>query len=76
MFWFCYFKALQFLYLLGFSQAWAKMVDVESGYNPLVKDVALDSSGKIYAMITYEQLDGTKVYWYLCIVSVQDKKYI
>ena len=52
------------------------MVDVESGYNPLVKDVALDSSGKIYAMITYEQLDGTKVYWYLCIVSVKDKKYI
>ena len=46
---------------LGFSQAWAKMIDVESGYNPLVKDVALDSSGKIYAMVTYEQLDGTKV---------------
>ena len=46
---------------LGFSQAWAKMIDVEEGYNPLVKDVALDSSGKIYAMITYEQLDGTKV---------------
>ena len=45
----------------GFSQAWAKMIDVESGYNPLVKDVALDSSGKIYAMVTYEQLDGTKV---------------
>ena len=46
----------------GFSQAWAKMIDVENGYNPLVKDVALDSSGKIYAMITYEQLDGSKVY--------------
>ena len=37
------------------------MIDVESGYNPLVKDVALDSSGKIYAMVTYEQVDGTKV---------------
>ena len=47
--------------ILGFSQAWAKMIDVEDGFNPLVKDVALDSSGKIYAMITYEQLDGTKV---------------
>ena len=47
----------------GFSQAWAKMIDVESGYNPLVKDLALDSSGKIYAMVTYEQLDGTKVCW-------------
>ena len=45
----------------GFSQAWAKMIDVDNGYNPLVKDVALDSSGKIYAMITYEQLDGSKV---------------
>lgn len=45
----------------GFSQAWAKMIDVEDGFNPLVKDVALDSSGKIYAMITYEQLDGTKM---------------
>jgi len=45
----------------GFSQAWAKMIDVENGYNPLVKDVALDSSGKIYAMITYEQLDGSKM---------------
>ena len=47
----------------GFSQAWAKMIDVENGINPLVKDVALDSSGKIYAMITYEQLDGSKVCW-------------
>ena len=39
------------------------MIDVENGINPLVKDVALDSSGKIYAMITYEQLDGSKVCW-------------
>ena len=48
----------------GFSQAWAKMIDVEAGINPLVKDVALDSSGKIYAMITYEStMDGSKVCW-------------
>ena len=45
----------------GFSQAWAKMIDVEDGFNPLVKDVALDSSGKIYALVTYEQLGGEKV---------------
>ena len=45
----------------GFSQAWAKMIDVEEGFNPLVKDVALDSSGKIYALVTYEQLGGEKV---------------
>ena len=45
----------------GFSQAWAKMIDVEGGLNPLVKDVALDSTGYIFTLITYEQLDGTKV---------------
>ena len=45
----------------GFSQAWAKMIDVEGGINPLVKDVALDSTGYIFTLITYEQLDGTKV---------------
>lgn len=37
------------------------MIDVEEGFNPLVKDVALDSSGKIYALVTYEQLGGEKV---------------
>jgi len=45
----------------GFSQAWAKMIDVEGGINPLVKDVALDSTGYIYALITYEQEDGAKM---------------
>ena len=48
------------------------MIDVEDGYNPLVKDVALDSSGKIYAMITYEQLDGSKVYWWLYSSDYQE----
>jgi len=45
----------------GFSQAWAKMIDVEGGINPLVKDIALDSTGYIFALITYEQEDGTKM---------------
>ena len=45
----------------GFSQAWAKMIDVEGGLNPLVKDVALDSTGYIFTLITYEQQDGVKV---------------
>ena len=45
----------------GFSQAWAKMIDVEGGLNPLVKDVALDSTGYIFSLITYEQQDGVKV---------------
>jgi len=45
----------------GFSQAWAKMIDVEGGLNPLVKDVALDSTGYIFTLITYEQQDGVKM---------------
>lgn len=45
----------------GFSQAWAKMIDVEGGINPLVKDLALDSTGYIFALITYEQQDGVKM---------------
>jgi hypothetical protein len=45
-----------------FSQAWAKMIDVEGGINPLVKYEALDSTGYIFALITYEQEDGVKVY--------------
>jgi hypothetical protein len=28
-----------------FRQAWAKMIDVEGGMNPLIKDTALDSKG-------------------------------
>lgn len=45
----------------GFSQAWAKMIDVEGGINPIVKDLALDSTGYIFALITYEQQDGVKM---------------
>merc|ERR1719367_1396704 len=45
----------------GFSQAWAKIIDVEGGLNPLVKDVALDSTGYIFSLITYEQQDGVKM---------------
>ena len=45
----------------GFSQAWAKMINVEGGLNPLVKDVALDSTGYIFTLITYEEQDGVKV---------------
>jgi len=37
----------------GFRQAWAKMIDVEGGSNPLVKDLALDSQGYIFALVTY-----------------------
>jgi len=45
----------------GFRQAWAMMIDVEGGINPLIKDTALDSRGYIFAMITYEREDGVKV---------------
>ena len=31
--------------VLLFRQAWAKMIDVEGGTNPLIKDTALDSKG-------------------------------
>jgi len=44
----------------GFRQAWAKMLDVEGGFNPLVKDIALDSSGFIFALLTYEKEDDSK----------------
>merc|ERR1712013_831577 len=44
----------------GFRQAWAKMLDVEGGFNPLVKDIALDSSGYIFALLTYEKEDDSK----------------
>ncbi|XP_023338533.1 uncharacterized protein LOC111709154 isoform X2 [Eurytemora carolleeae] len=45
----------------GFRQAWAKMIDVEGGLNPMIKDTALDSRGYIFAMITYEREDGIQV---------------
>jgi len=45
----------------GFRQAWAKMIDVEGGVNPVIKDTALDSKGFIFAMITYEKQNGIKV---------------
>jgi len=36
------------------------MLDVEGGFNPLVKDIALDSSGYIFALLTYEKEDDSK----------------
>jgi hypothetical protein len=33
--------------LLLFRQAWATMIDVEGGANPIIKDTALDSKGAI-----------------------------
>jgi len=44
----------------GFRQAWTKMLDVEGGYNPLVKDISLDAVGYIFALLTYEKEDDSK----------------
>ena len=45
----------------GFRQAYAVMVDVEGGTNPLIKDTALDSNGYVFGLVTYERDDGVKV---------------
>ena len=51
------------------------MLDVEGGVNPLVKDIVLDSTGFIFALLTYEKEDDEKVCWQ-CVVPVMGEIHI